>query len=101
MLPSGCVSFGCRLRIGCMLACSSAPSTFTMQHAAHMCLQEVIGAVETVYGRRKRLTRALANNQTVIDEVEIALGVVLLLLLVFIAAAIFDPGTVQACPTPT
>lgn len=58
-------------------------------------MEEVLSAMEAVYGRRKRLTRALANNQTVVREVEAALGVVLMIVWVFVAAAIFDPGTVQ------
>ena len=58
-------------------------------------MEEVVSAMESVYGQRKRLSRALANNQTVVREVETALGVVLLIVWVFIAAAIFDPGTVQ------
>eukprot|EP00892_Ulva_mutabilis_P002302 jgi/Ulvmu1/12072/UM083_0085.1 len=58
-------------------------------------LEEVLGALEDVYAQRKQLSRALANNQTVVQQVETALGVVLAIVWVFVAAAIFDPGTVQ------
>lgn len=58
-------------------------------------LEEVLGALEDVYAQRKQLSRALANNQTVVQEVEAALGVVLVIVWIFVAAAIFDPGTVQ------
>ena len=58
------------------------------------CVQ-VIHSVEQVYDHRKALARTLSDSQTVVAQVERAIYVTLLVILVFVIMAIFDPDSLQ------
>jgi hypothetical protein len=58
-------------------------------------LEDVVDSVEGVYKERKQLAAALASNQTVVHEVESAIWVALMVVLIFVTVAVFDGNTVQ------
>ena len=59
-------------------------------------LDEVVAAVEDVYTNRRSLARSLADSQSAVAQVETAIYVTLLILLLFITAAVFDAGGLQS-----
>lgn len=58
-------------------------------------LQEFMDGTQRVHREREVLANTLTGNVTVVRQVEKAIGATLLIVWVFIAAAIFDPGAVQ------
>lgn len=58
-------------------------------------LEEIVESVEQVFQNRDSLLHTLKDNETVVAQVEYAIGVTLFIVWLFIAAAIFDAGAVQ------
>ena len=59
-------------------------------------LDEVVHAVEDVYSNRRSLAATLQDNQTVVAQVERLIWAALIVLLVFVAFAIFDAGALAS-----
>lgn len=58
-------------------------------------LQELMEGTERVFNSRETIANTLVGNVAVVRQVESAIGALLLIIWVFIAAAIFDPDNVQ------
>lgn len=58
-------------------------------------LDEVVTSVEEVYNNRRSLAQTLLDNQTVVSQVERAIYITLMIVLLFVIVAIFDAGSLQ------
>jgi hypothetical protein len=58
-------------------------------------LEEILESVQQVFQNRESLMHTLKDNETVVSQVESAIGVTLCIIWLFISAAIFDPAAVQ------
>jgi hypothetical protein len=58
-------------------------------------LEEILESVQQVFQNRDSLLHTLKDNETVVSQVEAAIGTTLFIVWLFISAAIFDPVAVQ------
>jgi hypothetical protein len=73
----------------------SAWALLDRNNDAEVSFDEVVNAVEEVFDNRRTLAATLRDNQTVVAQVERLIWLTLVVILLFIIAAIFDAGSVQ------